>query len=105
MAIEHILLGLSPGVIEDSATGHTFCEGRIEKIDDDGLYYTVPSWDDAQYLFGPSPYTGQTVIDGGNAFGHVDLSSLVGFRCLVMIPNNSSEGVVEPWIIGMWPSE
>lgn len=89
-SISDLLLGRTPGD-EDNSDQATFAEGRISSFSEAGAMYTVPSWDDGKFIFGPSPYpTGATIE--------------VGFRCLILVPVSDGESVVEPWIIGVWPS-
>ena len=72
-----------------SANASSFVEAEYSRMDSNGLYFTVKSWDGGKHVFGPAPWTVTTP------------APVSGDRVLVLF---LGAGVERPWVLGWWPS-
>jgi hypothetical protein len=78
-----VILGTIPGKPQSEPAGGAPLEGTVVSVSSAGMTFTIDSWDDGQYLFGPAPWT---------QIG----APVAGDRCLVVFADT------EPWVIGWW---
>lgn len=84
--------------------GAIFAEGKIKSVTDKGITFTVPTFDDSTYVWGPSPYgtwATKPALTGAYEHSHEMIGPQVGYRCLVLFPTGTT---IDPWVIGWWPS-
>lgn len=82
-AIEDVIMGVRQQTSPEAES--PFSEGVIRTIEDDGVTFTMPAWDEGRHVFGPAPYP-------------LDMLVMAGDRCLVVFTENG------PWVIGVWPA-
>lgn len=103
--LEDIFLG-KPFDGEDKGEAE-FAEGKITSISLAGIMFTIPTYDESKYVWGPAPYPAwmdKPTNDGGtgaSAHTHVMVGPQVGDRCLILFPTGTT---IDPWVIGWWPS-
>lgn len=74
-----------------------FAEGLITSVSATiGIRFTIPTYDDSTYVWGPAPYPIWTSTDASPNTG-----PNVGNRCLILFPTGIA---IDPWVIGWWPS-
>ena len=100
--LDDIFFGKSYDGDDDGAA--IFAEGKVKSITDKGITFTVPTFDDSAYVWGPSPYgswVAQPALSGAEEHTHTMVGPQVGDRCLVLFPTGTT---IDPWVIGWWPS-
>lgn len=99
-------------------------EGVVRAVTAEGLTFTVPTWDDGKFVFGPAPWPmsriepdhSPAVLAGPTAVGdhgmhdhgphvhanhdHGETKPVKGDRCLVVFVGG---GVENPWVVAWWP--
>jgi hypothetical protein len=86
--LDRVIFGVDPDP-EPAPVDEVIMEGVVYSVGAGGIKFTVPTWDNGTYLYGPAPYPPYAV--------GIHAAPVKGDRCLVMFPNG------EPWVIGWWP--
>lgn len=86
--LARVIFGTTPGAPASTPVGGGPVEGTVIAVSADGMTFTIDSWDDGEYQFGPAPYPTYLIGAVGPAAGD---------RCLVVFAD------IEPWVIGWWP--
>lgn len=79
-------------------------EGRVLSVANDGMRFTIPTWDSGRHVFGPAPWPATVVVEHTSAddtHTHEVVQPKPGDRCLVVFVGI---GIKNPWVIGWWPA-
>lgn len=110
--MQEVILGRQGGANSDEDVDQ-FAEGVVEKVTPEGMFFTIPEWDDGTHLFGPAPWPRAQVEPtdlgthghsnaGSTSLGshdHVATEPSKGARCVVLF---LGAGVDRPWVLGVW---
>lgn len=89
-SLDRLILGRRSQV-RDADTEATFIEGLVRDVTDAGMTFTVPVWDNGQFIFGPAPWPfWHNPTDDPNAGDH----------CLVLFLSGTHG---RAWVLGWWP--
>jgi hypothetical protein len=88
-AMDNLVLGKDFSGDDDGSA--TFAEGIVRSVTSKGITFTIPTYDDSTYVFGPAPYGRWST--GGTG-------PQTGDRCLILFPTGTT---IDPWVIGWWP--
>lgn len=53
--VESVLLGRRPNV-KPTPGAATFIEGVVDSVTAEGMFFTIPGWDNGKHIFGPCPW-------------------------------------------------
>lgn len=59
--MQEVILGRQGGANSDQDVDQ-FVEGVVEKVTPEGMFFTIPEWDDGVHLFGPAPWPRSQVV-------------------------------------------